>query len=125
MSATIKQLSSTLIEIDNKIAEITMYINHLKQKKQEVENALIMELQRNNLTKHQITFNDKRLRICRECNYTPLSYKFLEQELNKLFPGEPAKIKGMVAHIKAQRQKRYSNCIKIQKQPEKTNKNRR
>lgn len=109
----IKELSSALLSIDEQIMKISEYLSSLRKQRTNVEQLLMGEMRRNNLENHQITLNDKKIRMCNECNYTPLSYKFLEEQLNTLFPGDNVKVKQMVNYIKSKRDKTQCKVIKI------------
>lgn len=113
MTQQIQSLSSKLIELDNQIAKVTKYLSQLRQQKAVIEKQLIGQLQINNLNNHQITMNNRKIRMCNECNYTPLTYTFLEEQLNRLFPNSETKVKAMIKNIKAQRGKKMSYVIKI------------
>lgn len=113
MTQQIQSLSGKLIELDNQIAKVTKYLSQLRQQKTVIEKQLIGQLQINNLNNHQITMNNRKIRMCNECNYTPLTYTFLEEQLNRLFPNSEVKVKAMIKNIKAQRGKKMSYVIKI------------
>jgi hypothetical protein len=113
MTNQIQSLSANLIELDNQINKISKYLSQLRQQKLTIEKQLIGQLQLNNLNNHQITMNNRKIRMCNECNYTPLTYSFLEEQLNRLFPNNNAKVKAMIKNIKSQREKKYGYVIKI------------
>jgi hypothetical protein len=113
MTERIQGLTAKLIEVDNQISKLNKYLAQLRQQKTIIEKELIGQLQINNLNNHQITMNNHKIRMCEECNYTPLTYSFLEEQLNRLFPGSEAKVKAMVKNIKSQRSKKIGYVIKI------------
>lgn len=113
MTEKIQSLTSKLIELDNQISKLNKYLGQLRQQKSVIEKELIGQLQMNNLNNHQITFNNRKIRMCNECNYTPLTYTFLEEQLNRLFPGNEGKVKAMIKNIKSQRGKKTGYVIKI------------
>lgn len=113
MTERIQGLTAKLIEVDNQIIKLNKYLVQLRQQKSMIEKELIGQLQMNNLNNHQITMNNRKIRMCPECNYTPLTYSFLEEQLNRLFPNSEAKVKAMIKNIKGQREKKTGYVIKI------------
>jgi hypothetical protein len=113
MTEQIQILSSKLINLDNQIIKLNKHIIQLRQQKALIEKELIGQLQLSKLQNHQITINNKKIRMCNECNYTPLTYKYLEHQLNNLFPNNKEKVNGMIKHIKKQRGKTNTYVLKI------------
>lgn len=109
--SNIKGLTIKLLEVQNRITKLQDEIMKLKQYKNQIELSLINELKRNNI--NQLDLNGRKLVICKDCNYTPLSYKFLEQQLNTIFPNENDKVKAMIKYIKNNRHKQYSQSLKF------------
>lgn len=109
----IQQTTSKLLQLENQISSLNTMISRLREQKSLVEQQLVQQMSQQGLTNHQITLGENKIRVCCECNYTPLSYKFLEEQLNSLFPGNPENIKNMIKYIKNQRGKKYSTGVKI------------
>lgn len=115
MTSEIKELTNNLINIEKEINKVNEYIYKLRRQKEIFENKLIILLKNNNLDDRKITLNNNKLYVCNECNYTPLSYNFLEEQLNILFPENPDKIKKIIKYIKNNRIKKINQKIKIKK----------
>lgn len=112
-SKQIQDLSKRLLELNNEISKVNNYLAQLRQQKSNIEKNLVYQMSNNGLTNHQITLGNNKIRVCRDCNYSPLTYKFLEEQLNALFPNNNQKIKEMISYIKNQRTKKYSTGVKI------------
>lgn len=110
-SENIKPLTVKLLKLQNQINILQNQINQLKEQRNQIERLLINDLHRNNIDR--INLQNKKLIICNECNYTPLSYKYLEQQLNSLFPNEGPKVKAMIKYMKGNRGKTVNQTIKI------------
>ena len=110
-TGNIKPLTVKLLQLQNNINQLQNQINQLREQKQQVEQMLINDLRNNNIDR--INLQNRKLVICKECNYTPLTYKYLEEQLNSLFPNDISKVKAMIKYMKNNRQKQIVQNIKI------------
>lgn len=110
----IDNYSKLIVSIDNKINEYQHLITQLKQKKNKIELYLLQYFNSNNLDKLKL---GNKLEIVRKYEniYTPLSYKFIEEQMNLLFPNNTEKVKQMIQYIKSNRTKTIQENIKIKK----------
>lgn len=110
-TGNIKPLTIKLLQLQNQINQLQNQISQLREQKQNIEQMLIRDLKNNNI--ERINLQNKKLVVCKECNYTPLTYKYLEEQLNSLFPNENSKVKAMIKYMKNNRQKQIVQNIKI------------
>ena len=73
--------------ITEKIEELNEEIKKLKEKKEQLEKIIIPNLVRMNLKKKAIQYKDRKIYVKNENVYTNLSYKYLNEKLNKFFKG--------------------------------------
>ena len=73
--------------ITEKIEQLNEEIKKLKEKKEQLEKIIIPNLVRMNLNKKAIQYKDRKIYVKNENVYPNLSYKYLNEKLNKFFKG--------------------------------------
>lgn len=113
LSQNLKLLTKSYYDTQNYIDQLNKKIQEVRDQKKQIENQLIYEISKNGLQQQAITYNGKKIYISKENTYDTLSFKFLEECLNKLFRENKIKVKEILNFIKSQRKKISSNIIKM------------
>ncbi len=108
LTNNIKQLTQQYIQLQNQIESLNKQATQLRTSKQQVENALIKHIKSAGLDNFGITYQGKKIYIGNEITYDNITFKFLEECLNKLY-GNKAQVKQILDFVKAQRIARKSN----------------
>ena len=111
LNNNLKLNTKRYLELQFQIQNLQQQINQLKDAKKQTENNLIHLIQQNNLQKHAITYQGHKVFMKKETSYDTLTFKFLEQCLNKLYP-DREQVKKIIQFIKTQRGKKPYYCIK-------------
>jgi hypothetical protein len=113
LSQNVKILTKSYYETQLYIDQLNKKIQEVREYKKNVEKKLITEMYNTGLQERAITYNGKKVYIGVENSYDTLSFKFLEECLNKLYRGNQNKVKEIIKFIKLQRKKQSTNVIKI------------
>ena len=108
---TIKLNTKRYLDVVSQIQVLQEQINQLRDMKKQTENNLIYLIQKNNLQKHAITYQGNKVYMKKETSYDSLTFKFLEECLQKLYP-DKSQVTKIIKFIKSQRGKNYYYCIK-------------
>lgn len=110
-------LSDTLVSDLKKYILLTEKINHLQEQindlkfeRQSIETNLIPEMLKNNLDKKKIQYNDKKISIRNEKIYTNLSFKYLNEKLNKYLKNTKL-VENIILYLKSERNVKTNKII--------------
>ena len=110
-------LSDTLVSDLKKYILLTEKINHLQEQindlkfeRQSIETNLIPEMLKNNLDKKKIQYNDKKISIRNEKIYTNLSFKYLNEKLNKYLKNTKL-VEEIIQYLKSERNVKTNKII--------------
>lgn len=108
---SINEYSIALLKLESKINELNNTLLQLKEQKKKLEQRLILNLESNNT--NLIKIGKYKIKLAAETNYTPLTYKFVEANLNLMFPNNGEKVNQIIKFIKSNREKQINKCLKI------------
>ena len=110
-------LSENLVSDLKKYILLTEKINHLNEQihelrleKHSLETNLIPEMIKNNLDKKKIQYNNKKICIRNEKTYTNLSFKYLNEKLNKYLKNDKL-VDEILQYLKSERDVKSSKVI--------------
>lgn len=100
--------------IDEKIETLNQEIKELKQKKDKLEELLIPRLLELNLDKKAVLYKEKKIYVKGEKVYPNLSYKYINEKLNKYFKNQKtALVNDLCQYLKDERDIKTQNVLVI------------
>jgi len=105
------ELIKKWIQLDNQIQQMNNQVKVLRDQRDSIQEKVIPYMRKNQLDKTAIRFNNDKVYIGNENNYTNLSYKFLEEKLLDLFKDQK-KVDQICQHLKNSRSKQSSLVLK-------------
>lgn len=100
------------VEYDNKIEGYTSKIKSLKEEKLLLSNKITLHMEDNQMSNTTINISDGKLKLVEQNISSPLTYKFLEESLNKYFNGNNEKTKDIIDFLKENRQVKKNTFLK-------------
>jgi hypothetical protein len=92
------------VSYDNKIEEASKNIKNLRNDKTNLSNQITSYMDKNNIQDTIINIsNGQNIKYCEQNVQSPLTYKFLEEVLNKYFHPHTEKVPEIISFIKANR----------------------
>jgi hypothetical protein len=102
------------ITIQEKIDEYNTKIKELKDKKDQLEESLIPYMIKHELTKKTMCYNDRKIYIKNEKTYTNLSYKYLNEKINKFFKHKnPELVEQLLLFLKEERDIKITQVLNL------------
>ena len=98
------------ILLTEKINHLNEQIHELKLEKHSLESSIIPEMIKNNLDKKKIQYNNKKICIRNEKTYTNLSFKYLNEKLNKYLKNDKL-VDEILQYLKKERDVKSSKVI--------------
>lgn len=104
------------VSYDNKIEDTNKKIKALRNEKVIITNEITSYMESNNIQDSIINISDgHHLKYCEQNIACPLTFKFLEEVLNKYFQNDNQKVLEIISFIKANRQVKKETCLKRNK----------
>ena len=101
------------ILLTEKIEELTEYIKNLKERKSILEEKIIPIMSRE-LKDKSILYKDRKICVKNEKVYPNLSYKYLNEKINKFFQNEkPELVERLCEFLKEERNIKVETVLKI------------
>lgn len=115
LSNDTKQLIRQFVQIQTQIDTLNKQIAQLRESKKQFESGLITQIRAAGLANYGITYQGRKIYIGNDNTYDTLTFKFLEECLNKLYNGNKTQAKHVIDFIKQQRaaRKESNTVIKI------------
>jgi hypothetical protein len=102
------------ITIQEKIDEYNNKIKALKEKKEQLEESLIPYMIKKELTKKALQYNERKIYIKNEKTYTNLSYKYLNEKINKFFKYKnPELVEQLLVFLKEERDIKVTQVLNL------------
>lgn len=104
------------VSYDNKIEDTNKKIKILRNEKVNITNKITTYMETNNIQDTIINISGgQNLKYCEQNIACPLTFKFLEEVLNKYFQNENDKVSEIISFIKANRQVKKETYLKRNK----------
>lgn len=104
------------VSYDNKIEEANKKIRLLRNEKVHITNKITTYMETNSIQDTIINISDgHHLKYCEQNIAGPLTFKFLEEVLNKYFKSDNEKVSEIISFIKLNRQIKKETCLKRNK----------
>jgi hypothetical protein len=106
-----KQLKMMIV-LQDKIDEYNTQINSLKERRDKLEKSLIPYMMKNEMKNKALQYQDRKIYIKNEKNYQNLSYKYLNEKLNKFFKNEKKELVDKIClFLKEEREIKTKKCL--------------
>ena len=99
------------ILIEKKIDEMNKKIKLLRIEKEKKEEKILKYMKDQNLESKTIKFNNHKFSVGNDNTYTTLSYKYIEETLNKKF--SETNVKEIIKYLKSEREKKTNKILKF------------
>ena len=104
------------VSYDNKIEDGNKKIKILRNEKVNISNKITSYMEKNNIQDTIINISDgQNIKYCEQNIACPLTFKFLEEVLNKYFQNDHEKVSEIISFVKANRQVKKETCLKRNK----------
>ena len=108
-----KQLK-LMIVLQEKIDEYNTQIKELKERRDKLEKTLIPYMVKNEMKSKALKYQDRKIYIKNENVYQNLSYKYLNEKLNKFFKNEkPELVNKICLFLKEEREIKTNTILNI------------
>ena len=97
--------------VDNQLKALNEQIHKLREKKTRLNNTILPYVQENNLNNATVQISDGKLKFVNTRVATPLTFRYLEQQLNEVIKNETQVVK-IMEYIKQKREIRVVSEIK-------------
>lgn len=97
--------------IDNEMQNINNKIKKLRDEKNDLEKSILNYVEENKINNSIISISDSKLRFINSKQSTPLSFKFIENCLNKCISNKDD-VENVIKYIKSVRPFKYNQNIK-------------
>lgn len=100
------------VDYDNRIDAYNSKIKSLKDEKLTLTNKITTHMEANKMNNTIINITGGKIKLTEQSISTPLSYKFLEDSLNKYFNQDPDKVGDIIDFLKQNRSTRKNVVLK-------------
>ena len=108
---TFENLIKEWVYLDNKLKHMNEEINKIRKKRNNISNNIISYAYNNNIQNNIIKISDGNLRFTQTNQYNTITFKHLEECLNKFINNEN-NVNTIIKYIKNTRKKKIINDIK-------------
>lgn len=104
------------VSYDNKIEEANQRLKTLRNEKVTLSNKITSYMESNNIQDTVINISDgQNIKYCEQNIQSPLTFKFLEEVLNKYYQNDSTKVVEIISFIKENRVSKKECCLKRNK----------
>jgi hypothetical protein len=98
-------------KLDTKIAEINVYVKELRNKRNDLEQSILLQVEERTLNSATIKLSDSRLRFVNSKINPPLTYKYLNECLLDMMNDSDA-VDEIITYVREKREPKTTFAIK-------------